>query len=219
LKGLTVLFFASSVLMVIVYRFVPVYFTPFMAGRYIHQSLFEEKVIFKKQWVNIDEVSPWMMRSVMASEDQLFLTHWGFDLGSIQKAWENNQKRNKKVKGASTISQQVAKNVFLWHGRSYLRKALEAYFTLLIEVFWSKQRIMEVYLNVAEWGNGVYGVRAASWLYFGVMPERLSASQSALMAAVLPNPRKWSPKKPSNYIQKRKAWIMRNSNMLDWKTE
>jgi monofunctional biosynthetic peptidoglycan transglycosylase len=152
----------------------------------------------------------------MASEDQLFLEHFGFDLEAIKKAYKNNNNKKRKItRGASTISQQVAKNVFLWPGRSWLRKGFEVYFTFLIEVCWSKERIMEVYLNVIEMGNGIYGAEAASEYYFKKNASMLNRDQAALIAAVLPNPLRWSPIKPSKYILKRKEWIKRNMAYLE----
>ena len=153
--------------------------------------------------------------AVVASEDQLFLEHWGFDFKSIEKAYENNQKKKRRtIRGASTISQQVAKNVFLWPGRSWVRKGLEVYFTVLIEILWDKKRIVEVYLNVAEMGDGIYGVEAASRKYFKRGANKISRSQAALIAAILPNPLKYSATKPTAYIKKRQQWILRNMDYI-----
>lgn len=163
----------------------------------------------KKNWTSIGNISPHMVQAVVASEDNRFMEHFGFDLKAIEKARKLN-KKGRKLRGASTISQQTAKNVFLWPQRSYLRKGLEVYFTLLIEVFWSKERIMEVYLNVIEMGNGIYGAEKASEIYFKKPCDKLSKQQAALIAATIPNPRKWRPDKPTNYILKRQAWILRN---------
>lgn len=161
----------------------------------------------KKDWVSIDKISPNMIQAVVASEDNLFMHHNGFSLKDIEKAIEHN-KKGKRMRGGSTISQQTAKNVFLWPRRSWIRKGLEAYFTVLIEFFWSKKRIMEVYLNVIETGNGIYGVQAASEIYFDKPASKLSKSQAALIAVCLPNPRRFNPAKPSNYIQRRKNHIV-----------
>lgn len=213
-------FVLASLLSVILFRFVPIPFTPLMLVRVGEQLIDGKDIILKKDWKSLEEISPSLPLAVMASEDQLFLEHFGFDFKSIQKAFENNSKKSKHIKGASTISQQVAKNVFLWQGRSYFRKALEAYFTLLIEIFWSKKRIMEVYLNVAEMGNGIYGAEACARKYFFKSAKSLTRSQSALIAAVLPNPRRWNPTKPTGYINQRKNWIVRNMNNLgaiEWK--
>ena len=174
-----------------------------------------KKLKLKKDWTSLEDISPYMAKAVMASEDQLFMEHWGFDTHSIKKAFEsNNRKKKKGIKGASTISQQVAKNVFLWPSRSWLRKGLEAYFTVLIEIFWSKKRIMEVYLNVIETGDGIYGAEEASQIYFKRPAKKLTASEAALIAAVLPNPRKWSPAHPTDYIHKRQEWILFNMKRL-----
>ena len=155
----------------------------------------------------MDEISPNMVRAVVASEDNLFLTHHGFSFNDISKALEHNMK-GLRIRGGSTISQQTAKNVFLFPQRSYIRKGLEAYFTVLIELIWSKERIMEVYLNSIEMGDGVYGVEAASQEYFGVHASQLSKSQAALIAACLPNPRRFNAGNPTGYIQRRKSKIV-----------
>lgn len=152
-----------------------------------------------------------MTLAVVASEDNRFLEHHGFDLEAIEKALDYNQKKKgKKVRGASTISQQTAKNVFLWPQRSWIRKGLEVYFTVLIEFVWGKKRIMEVYLNVAETGKGIYGVEMAAQQYFGKPASRLTRSESALLAAILPNPLKWNPANPTPYLRERKDWILWN---------
>jgi len=164
-------------------------------------------------FVPLEEMSPQLPLAVVASEDQLFLQHHGFDFQAIQDAFNRNRKSS-KIRGGSTISQQVAKNVFLWHGRSYLRKAVEAYFTILIEVLWGKERILEVYLNIAEMGDGVFGVEAASQKYFHKPAKALGRQQSALLAAVLPNPIKYSAKNPSAYVRTRRRRIARAMNNL-----
>lgn len=202
-----------SVIWVVVLRFVPVYVTPLMLIRSVEACQNGEKLETHKTWVPIEEISPYMIRAVIASEDNLFMTHNGFSVEDIQKAREEN-KKGKRIRGASTISQQTAKNVFLWPKRSYLRKGLEAYFTVLIEFFWSKKRIMEVYLNVFETGSGVYGVEAAAQKCFGVTAKKLTKSQSALIAVCLPNPRKFNPAKPSPYIQRRQTQIMSLMNKI-----
>lgn len=197
-----------SVLLTIIYRFVPPPVTILMLQRVAEQKLDGEEARLRKHWVPIEKISPELVRAVIAAEDQNFEDHWGFDIEAIQKAYEHNQK-SKRTKGGSTITQQVAKNVFLWPGRSYVRKGLEAYFTVLIEVFWSKKRIMEVYLNVIEMGDGIYGAETASKQFFGKSARDLRAGEAALIAAVLPNPRHWSPVRPNAYIQKRQYRIMR----------
>ena len=207
-------FFGLSIGLVILYRFVPVPITPLMVIRLVEQGLDPEKELrLVKDWVPISEMSKHAPQAVVASEDQTFMKHNGFDFKSMKKAWESN-KTNNRVRGASTISQQTAKNVFLWPSRSYIRKGFEAYFTVLIEIFWSKERILEVYLNVIEMGDGVYGIQAASQTFFDKDAAKLSKGQAALIAAVLPNPRRWSPARPTSYIQGRKSWNMRQMSNL-----
>jgi monofunctional biosynthetic peptidoglycan transglycosylase len=155
------------------------------------------------QWVSFLEIAPVMARSVVAAEDANYCNHWGFDMTAIRAAVDSGGAR-----GASTLSQQVVKNVFLWHGRSYVRKALEAGLTPLVELIWTKQRILEVYLNIAEFDEGVFGVEAAARHYFGVGPEKLSATQAARLAAILPSPKKRSASRPSNYVRKRTRQII-----------
>jgi monofunctional glycosyltransferase len=182
-----------------------------MVIRLFEQVADGREMKLKKEWKPIDKISLNLALAVIASEDQLFLEHFGFDIDAIKKAYESNNKKIKHtIKGASTISQQVAKNVFLWPGRSWIRKGFEVYFTFLIEVFWSKERILEVYLNVVEMGNGIYGAQAASIFYFKRPASDLNQDQAALIAAILPNPKRWSPITPTSYIQKRKVWIKRN---------
>ncbi|WP_339835133.1 monofunctional biosynthetic peptidoglycan transglycosylase [uncultured Flavobacterium sp.] len=195
-----------SILLVLLYKFVPVPFTPLMAMRAIEQKMDGKEMRSSHDWVSIEEISPNLQKAVIASEDGNFLTHSGFDFKAIQKAYEGNQK-GKKVKGGSTISQQTAKNVFLWQGRSYLRKGLEAYYTVLIELIWSKERIMEVYLNSIEMGDGVYGAQAASQHWYHKEAKNLSRVEAAGIAAILPNPLKFKPVNSSSYINKRKARI------------
>lgn len=166
-------------------------------------------------WVSLERIAPNAALAVIAAEDQQFAFHAGFDLKSIRKAIRtNSNSNNKRVRGASTISQQVAKNMFLWSGRSYLRKGLEAYFTLLIEWLWPKERILEIYLNIAEFGRGVYGVEAAAQRYFRKPAARLSATESATLAAVLPNPRVFKAQRPSPYVLERRRWILQQMRAL-----
>jgi monofunctional glycosyltransferase len=195
-----------SLFLVLLFKFVPVPFTPLMAIRAIEQKMDGKEMRSSHDWVPIEEISPNLQKAVIASEDGNFLTHSGFDFKAIQKAYEGNQK-GKKVKGGSTISQQTAKNVFLWQGRSYFRKGLEAYYTVLIELFWSKERIMEVYLNSIEMGEGVYGAQAAAKHWYHKDAKNLTRIEAAGIAAILPNPRKFKPVNSSNYINKRKAKI------------
>jgi len=195
-----------SLFLVLLFKFVPVPFTPLMAIRAIEQKMDGKEMRSSHDWVPIEEISTNLQKAVIASEDGNFLTHSGFDFKAIEKAYESNQK-GKKVKGGSTISQQTAKNVFLWQGRSYLRKGLEAYFTVLIELIWSKERIMEVYLNSIEMGDGVYGAQAASKHWYHKDAKNLSRIEAAGIAAILPNPRKFKAVNSSNYINRRKAKI------------
>jgi len=206
-------FFISSVSMVLIYKFINPPVTFLMVKRCVEQALVGDQLKLKKEWKNMDEMSVFLPVAVMASEDQKFLDHNGFDIEAISNAIRFNQ-NHKKVKGGSTISQQTAKNVFLWPGRSYIRKGLEAYFTLLIEIFWSKHRIMEVYLNVIEMGRGVYGSEKAAAYYFQKNAKSLNQEEAALIAAVLPLPLKYPVKKPSPYILKRKRWILANMNFM-----
>jgi monofunctional biosynthetic peptidoglycan transglycosylase len=162
---------------------------------------------FRHSWVDLNRISPNLPLAVVASEDQKFPEHWGFDVESIEKAYALNQ-HSHRVRGASTISQQVAKNLFLWSGRSYFRKGLEAYFTLLIEACWPKRRILEIYLNIAEFGYGTYGAEAAAQRFFHKSAARLSRSDAAVLAAVLPNPVRFSAAAPSRYVQQRREWIL-----------
>ncbi|MDO9152919.1 MAG: monofunctional biosynthetic peptidoglycan transglycosylase [Paludibacter sp.] len=207
---LVVVFFIVSISWVVLARFVPVFFTPLMIIRSVEAISSGNLPKNSKKWMPIKKISPNMVQAVVASEDNLFMEHHGFSINDIQKAVEHN-KKGKRIRGGSTISQQTAKNVFLWPQRSYLRKGLEAYFTVLIELVWSKERIMEVYLNVIEMGNGIYGVEAAALEHFGVNASRLSKSQAALIAACLPNPRKYNAGNPSGYISRRKSQI---SNLM-----
>ncbi len=206
-------FFIISILWVLLYKFVPVPFTPLMGIRVFEQKMDGKEAIMSHDWVPMSEISIHLQKAVIASEDQKFLTHHGFDIEAIQKAREANAK-GKKLRGGSTISQQTAKNVFLWPGRSYLRKGLEAYFTVLIEFFWSKERILEVYLNSIEMGNGVYGAHEAARVWYQKKPADLSAKEAAGIAAILPNPRVYRATNSSRYINRRKANIQRQMRYL-----
>ncbi len=168
---------------------------------------------FAHQWADWPKISTHVKVAVIAAEDQKFAEHWGFDFQSLEKAWKQNQ-RSRKVRGGSTISQQVAKNLYLWPGRSYVRKGFEAYFTVLIETLWPKQRILEVYLNSAEFGKGVFGVEAASRRYFRKSAAKLTAQESALLASVLPAPKRLLVNKPSGFVRARQAWIGRQMTHL-----
>ena len=165
-------------------------------------------------WVSMDEISPWMGLAVIAAEDQKFPEHWGFDVSAIEKALAHNERNENRIRGASTLSQQTAKNLFLWDGRSWIRKGLEAGLTLGMETAWSKKRILTVYLNIAEFGDGIFGVEAAAQRYFHKPASRLSLSEAALLAAVLPNPLRFKANAPSGYVRSRQAWIMRQMRQL-----
>jgi len=212
-KGLKVIkkiflgFIVLSFFLTILYRFINPPFTPLMLIRCVEQIFNDKTLRLKKQWVDIENISPKLIRCVIISEDQKFLEHNGFDFESIAKVYDMN-KKNKNIKGASTISQQTAKNVFLWPSRSWIRKGLEAYFTILIELCWSKKRIMEVYLNVIEMGDGIYGAEATSNFYFNKKSKDLKLSEAALIAACLPAPLKWHPNKPYYFILQKQNWIM-----------
>ena len=205
-KWMVVAFFGSTILAVVALRFIPVYFTPLMFIRCAQQITKGEEIKLKHHWVPLSDISRHLPVAVMASEDQRFLLHHGFDYNAIEQAAMSNLKGGKK-RGGSTISQQTAKNVFLWPGRSWVRKGLEAYFTMLIEMTWSKQRIMEVYLNSIEMGPGIYGADAVAQQHFDKTASELFRSECALIAATLPNPIKFSSKSPSPYMQKRKRQI------------
>jgi len=212
-------FLGLSIGSVILFRFVPVPVTPLMLIRCGEQLFNGKEMRMTKSWKSIDNISPTLVQAVIAAEDQKFTEHFGFDVQAIEKAQKYNERKNgKRIRGASTITQQTAKNVFLWRGTGwtrYLRKGFEVYFTFLLEIFWSKERIMEVYLNVAEWGDGVYGAEAAAQSCFGKSAHKLSAPESALLAAVLPNPRKWSAAQPTSYILRRQAWILTNMYRIE----
>lgn len=165
-------------------------------------------------WVSMDEISPWMGLAVIAAEDQKFPDHWGFDVTAIEKTLAHNERNENRIRGASTLSQQTAKNLFLWDGRSWVRKGLEAGLTLGMETVWSKKRILTVYLNIAEFGDGIFGVEAAAQRYFHKPASRLSLSEAALLAAVLPNPLRFKANAPSGYVRNRQAWIMRQMRQL-----
>jgi len=202
-------FLIVSVVTTILFRFIPVPITPFIINNFFVQLIDGNRDIrLEKDWESSSNISETMKMAVVCSEDQSFFQHFGFDFDAIKAAFKNNEK-GRRVKGGSTISQQTAKNVYLLPHRNYFRKALEAYFTLLIEVLWSKDRILEVYLNVIEFGNGIYGVEAASQHYFKKPASKLNSDEAALLAAVLPNPILYRADKPSRYILRRKNWIKR----------
>lgn len=208
LKKGVLYFFAISIALVIVFKWIPVPLTPLMLARCVEQKWAGKPVKLYHDWVSIDQISPNLQKAVISSEDGTFVNHNGFDFSAIQKAFKGNLK-GKKLKGGSTISQQTAKNVFLWQGRSYIRKALEAYYTVLIEFVWGKERIMEVYLNSIEMGDGVYGAQAAAEHWYNQNANNLTVQQAAGIAAILPNPRKFNASDSSSYINQRKTKITR----------
>ena len=212
-------FFGVTFALVVVLRFLPIYVTPLVVVRVV-EAMFDEKrdVRIEKSWVSLEQISPNMVRAAIAGEDDVFLDHYGFSVNGIRKAYEDN-KKGKKLKGGSTISQQTAKNVFTSGSRTWIRKGVETYFTVLIELVWGKERIMEVYLNVVELGDGIYGVEAASQHYFRKPASKLNASQSALLAASLPSPRRYSVTNPGPYMRRRQAhilWMMRMLPTINW---
>lgn len=207
LRNLILFFFVSTIFMVVLYRFVPVYYTPLMFQRTFEQVINKKPVKLKHQWVALEKISQHLPTAVAASEDNLFVDHNGFDFKQIQKAKEE-AKTGGRVRGASTISQQTAKNVFLLPVKSYIRKGFEVYFTVLIELVWSKERIMEVYLNSIEMGDGIYGAEAVAKDHFGKSAYQLSKSEAALIAASLPNPIRFNSGKPSPYMLRRQVAIL-----------
>lgn len=209
-----ILCLAGTMAMTILFRWVPLPGSSLMIQRQV-ASLWQQdkKYRFRYRWVNLERISPYAPLAVIASEDQKFFEHMGFDFEAIEKAWEHNQHR-KRVHGASTISQQVAKNLFLWPGRSFIRKGMEVYFTLLIEGLWPKRRILEVYLNVAEFGPGIFGIEAASQAYFHKPAARLNSAEAARMAAILPSPLRSNAARPSGYISQRAWQIQRQMRFM-----
>ena len=204
-------FFGITVVWVLILKFLPVWVTPFMLSRKIDAFKEDQDTEIHSDWEPYENISKEVALAVVASEDQAFPDHWGFDFNSIYDAMTEKRKR---VRGASTISQQVAKNVFLWHGRSFIRKGLEAYFTVLIEIIWGKERILEVYLNVAEMGKMTFGVEAASLRFYKKSAKNLTRAEAARIAAVLPNPIRFSIKNPSAYVMKRSSQISRQMRAL-----
>lgn len=201
-------FLAISILLVLIFKWVPVPITPLMVTRAVENKLDGKDMVLSHNWEPIENISVNLQKAVISSEDGTFLKHNGFDFEAMQKAFKNNN-RGKKLKGGSTISQQTAKNVFLWQGRSYIRKGLEAYFTFLIELVWGKERIMEVYLNSIEMGNGVYGAEAAANHWYKKSAKDLTPIQAAGIAAILPNPRKFKATNSTSYTERRKSKILK----------
>ncbi len=200
---------------IVVFAFLPVPFSAVMVERQVGAWLSGDfGYVAHSDWVSMDDISPQMALAVMAAEDQKFPEHWGFDVAAIEKALSHNERRPTRIRGASTLSQQTAKNLFLWDGRSWLRKGLEAGLTSGIELVWTKRRILTVYLNIVEFGDGVFGVEEASQRFFNKPAKRLTASEAALLAAVLPNPHRFKANAPSGYVVQRQQWIMRQMRQL-----
>ena len=207
-------FFIVSIFIVLLLKWLNPISSSIMIQRKIEAVItFQERQMIAYQWFSYDEISKQMALAVIAAEDQNFPNHFGFDFDQIEKAIEQHE-RGRRLRGASTITQQVAKNLFLWEGRSFIRKGLEAYFTVLIELLWSKERILEVYLNIIEMGDMIFGVGAASQIYFKKLPEKLTRSQAALLAATIPNPKRFSAKRPSGYVLRRQSWILGQMSSL-----
>lgn len=216
IQWMVVAFFGSTILAVVALRFIPVYFTPLMFIRLAQQASEGKTLKMHHHWVSLDDISPSLPVAVIASEDQRFLDHHGFDFKAIEHAAKRNMTRKDKPKlGASTISQQTAKNVFLWPKSTWVRKGFETYFTILIELLWDKHRIMEVYLNSIEMGDGIYGAEAVAQQHFSRSASRLTRPNCALIAATLPNPLRFSSKEPSSYILRRQTSIMREMRHID----
>lgn len=195
------------------FRFVPVPFSAYMAQQKIENLLQGEKNKLNYQWVSLDKISPYMQLAVIATEDQRFPQHNGIDWNAIQQALKHNQ-QSKRTRGGSTISQQTVKNLYLWHGQSWLRKSIELPMTLTLEILWDKQRILEVYLNIAEFGKGIFGVEAAAQHYFNKSAKQLNAQEAALLAAILPNPIIYKANAPSRYVYKKQVWILKQMKQL-----
>ena len=206
-------FILLSVLSIVLFRFVPIPITPLMLIRCVQQEMNGKPLVLYKNWQPINKISPHLQLAVAASEDQTFLSHSGFDMKAIEFDIEYN-KTHKIKRGASTISQQTAKNVFLWPSRSFVRKGFEVYFTFLIEMIWGKERIMEVYLNVIEMGDGVYGAEAASQVYYKKHAKDLTPYQAACIASIIPDPLKWKLSNPPGFVVARQNWILQQMNNL-----
>lgn len=214
IKWCIIAFLVSTILAVLIYKWMPIPFTPLMGIRYIQSISNKERPILSHKWISLEEMPSQLPLAVIASEDQHFMQHHGFDFDAIKDAMKEKENGGRQ-RGASTISQQTAKNVFLWPSASWLRKGLEAYFTILIELLWSKERIMEVYLNSIEMGKGIYGIKAVANAHFNKFPQELRRRDCALIAATLPNPLKYSSKNPSPYMQKRQQKILREMRNIE----
>jgi monofunctional glycosyltransferase len=210
---ITIWFVGLSLFFVVLFKWVPVPGTPLMLMRTAQQFTSGKKVTLKHDWVPMKKISPHMQLAAVCSEDQNFFTHHGIDFGAMKKAVNESKRKNGKLRGASTISQQTAKNVFLWPQRSWIRKGLEVWFTGLIELIWGKKRILEVYLNSIEMGNGIYGAEAAANHYYGASASKLTKYQSASVIAILPSPRKWNARNPGPYVRSRIDWIQQQMRL------
>lgn len=203
---------------ILIFAFLPVPFSMVMIERQLGAWLTGDfSYVAHSDWVPMDEISPYMALAAMAAEDQKFPEHWGFDVDAIESALSHNQRNQHRIRGASTLSQQTAKNLFLWDGRSWLRKGLEVGLTAGIELVWTKRRILTVYLNIAEFGEGIFGVEAAAKHFFHKPASKLSASEAAILAAVLPNPLRFKANAPSGYVISRQQWILRQMRQLGGK--
>ena len=209
-----IILFVGSVISVLLLAVLPPVTTAFIV---IDNCTNDDKYEIEYQWVSWENISPYVPLAAICAEDQKFTEHFGFDLESIEEAWDERQ-QGKRYRGASTITQQVAKNLFLWPGKSFFRKGLEAYFTFLIEVFWSKKRILEMYVNIAQFGKGVYGVQAAGQKYFKNDASKIAYYQAALMGAVLPNPIRLKINRPSKYVNERTQWILLQMDQMGWES-
>jgi monofunctional glycosyltransferase len=209
------LFVLISCTIVLILRSISPPTSAFMVLARLQHNLIDKNPLPQRySWVNYQAVSGELPIALIASEDQAFASHNGFDFQALAKAWQHNSTHHRHLRGGSTITQQVAKNLFLWPGRSYIRKIIEAYFTVLIELCWTKRRIIEIYMNIAQFGDNIFGVRAASQAFFGKSPASLSSHESALLAAVLPNPVRYLVKQPSARVIKRQQWILRQMHIL-----
>jgi monofunctional biosynthetic peptidoglycan transglycosylase len=207
LKRIVLFYFIISIVSVIIFRWVPFYTTPMVIIRYVKEKFDSHPVKIQKTWVPIEAISPNLQLAVFCSEDQEFFVHHGFNFDAIQAAWKHDE-HSKKIRGASTISQQTARCAFLTTNRSWVRKGFEVYFTGLTELFWNKRRIMEVYLNVIEFGKGIFGAEAAAEYYYHKHAKDLTRQEAAALASILPDPMKWSPVNPGPYVAERQQWIL-----------
>ncbi|WP_445375628.1 monofunctional biosynthetic peptidoglycan transglycosylase [Photorhabdus tasmaniensis] len=215
LKKIVISVIILWIVSVAAFSFLPVPFSMVMVERQINAWLSVNfSYVCHSDWVGHEQISPNIVLAVIAAEDQKFPQHWGFDFDAIENALEHNQNNSGRLRGASTISQQTAKNLFLWDGRSWLRKGVEAGMTFAIELAWSKSRILTVYLNIVEFGEGIFGVEEASRHYFHKSASKLTASEAALLAAVLPNPHRYKVDAPSAYVLRRQQWILRQMRLL-----